>query len=275
MRLFELLARASANAVAICLMPDHFHVFGRVDVHEALGRSMQAFAQWRNHRRGEAGSVWERQPRVDFVRPGVKSRRVGRYVHLNPCRAGIVGSPLAWPLSTYRDLVGLSARPIRAASPAPEREHSYAKHDDRVSDRAGLPRGGRLSLAGERALSLIEAAVSEVLRLPVVALRGRGPARRLAICAAREHTRLSVTVIARHFGVSRQAVYGAPVADSRGVALVERVAGAARFPGLRVEDARLRRRSGPRESAIAAPRVPGGTAGSPEVEIADGRVARN
>jgi hypothetical protein len=34
-----------------------------------------------------------------------------RYVHLNPCRAGLVRDPLAWPWSTHRGVVGAEVDP--------------------------------------------------------------------------------------------------------------------------------------------------------------------
>ncbi len=239
LRLFGLMLRAGPNPIALCLMPDHLHMAHRADRRAEVGRAIRGYARWRNRCRGVESHLWRRQPAVQFVPPGVKQYRVARYIHLNPCRAGLISDPLAWPLSTYRDALGLSLRPARSVVQDPERLHTYVARDPHVTSDSDLPRGGLLLLEEEQALESIVAAVSELMRLPVEAVAQRGAARTLAFWAARAHTRIPEKQIARHFGVTRQAVYR--VANEPGVQseLVAQVARDPRFPGLRWRDSRL------------------------------------
>ncbi|MAE71281.1 MAG: hypothetical protein CME06_12545 [Gemmatimonadetes bacterium] len=124
LRLFEIMVRAGPNPVALCLMPDHLHMAHSADRRAAVGRAMRGHARWRNRCRSFEGSLWRRQLAVQFVPAGVKQRRLARYIHLNPCRAGLISDPLAWPLSTYRDALGFSLRPARSAAQDPERLHA-------------------------------------------------------------------------------------------------------------------------------------------------------
>ncbi|MCK6505946.1 hypothetical protein L6R53_21595 [Myxococcota bacterium] len=88
-------------------MPDHVHVVVGADAKGALIEAARAFARaraWRGHR----GPLWEEVPPAEPLVDRDKQRRTVRSVHLNPCRARLVDCPLAWPLSSYRDLLGLA-----------------------------------------------------------------------------------------------------------------------------------------------------------------------
>ena len=115
----------------------------------------------------------------------------------------------------------------------------YVAHDSHVSSDSDLPRGGLLPLENTHALESIVAAVSELMRVPVESVVQRGAARPLALWTARAHTHVPTSGIARHFGVTRQAVYR--VANEAGPRseMVSRMVGDPRFPGLRWRDPRL------------------------------------
>ncbi len=140
LELWHRLVRAAPGAIAICVMPDHIHVLHARDVTASLRAAMSAYARWRNARRGESGPVWQALPPPTTPTGKLKRWRDEKYVHKNPCRAALVRSPLAWPLSTYRDALGLSLLPVRRRAPRPHDYHQQTCRDDHVDD-PGLPVG--------------------------------------------------------------------------------------------------------------------------------------
>lgn len=95
-----------ASACAV-LMPDHVHLVHFGDpklMRVALVKLIAAFARFRGKVRG-----WN----VPAPEPIVQDKvwRQLRYVHLNPCRAGLASDPLSWPFSTHRDAIGATYNP--------------------------------------------------------------------------------------------------------------------------------------------------------------------
>src|SRR5687768_1602410 len=134
--LFDLLLERAPGADLV-VMPDHFHLLAERPV--VIAAAMSAFARWRNHARGTRGPVWEPAPEPTEPGDAKKQSRTRRYVYLNPCRAQLVTDPLAWPLSTYRDAVGLTVRPVRERVSDPARLHAYVAQDDTVAPGSLLP----------------------------------------------------------------------------------------------------------------------------------------
>ncbi len=139
LRLFNATLAAFPGLLGACVMPDHIHLLlGHGEGGRRLGALMSGYARFRNVRRGTLGvHIWQRAPPPEFVEPDKRMRNL-RYVHLNPCRKGLVQDPLAWPLSTHRDFVGLSARSELIVA-NPERLHAYISGDPSVD-----PAGTRL-----------------------------------------------------------------------------------------------------------------------------------
>src|SRR5687768_15753019 len=106
-------------------MPDHLHLLHEADVRDRLIHALVGYVQWVNHRRGDHGALLEPVPAAGAALEGDKRNRSVRYVHLNPCRARLVSDPLAWPLSTHRDAVGLSAFPVIGRQRDPYGFHRY------------------------------------------------------------------------------------------------------------------------------------------------------
>jgi hypothetical protein len=69
-------------------MPNHLHLAHALDLRRAVSRALADHAQWVNHGRGESGALWLPRPPPEPVEGRGKQRRVERYIHLNPCRAG-------------------------------------------------------------------------------------------------------------------------------------------------------------------------------------------
>lgn len=102
--------RQAPGVVAACLMPNHLHQIEATDDPRAsrirLARRLGAFARARGYAR-----LWERLPEPTPIADLKHLRRQVRYVHLNPCRAGLVGDPLCWRWSTHRGAIGAELEP--------------------------------------------------------------------------------------------------------------------------------------------------------------------
>jgi hypothetical protein len=230
---------ARVCVLSMVLMPDHLHL---ALPHEreiaALGRALRAYAIWRNRARGESGPVFERGNRVTPVRGRGHEARLLRYIHLNPCRKGLVPDPLAWPFSTHRDAVGLALPPIRTKVPSPDRFHAFVSGDPDVRPAGTALPSPIVADPGRESLVEIHAAVSSLTRTPASRLRQRGPARDLLLRAARALTTASTTAIGDAFGVDPATARRRRAVRDADVATVARVLGDPRFGPLRDGDLR-------------------------------------
>ncbi len=231
--LWQRLRQRLPVVLAACLMPDHVHLLLLEDERRRLGDAACAFAQWRNARRGERGRVFDYLPPSEEVSGGQKVRRSVRYVHLNPCRAGLVGDPLTWTWSTHRDALGLVASSWRRRAPDVVGFHRYVSSDQTVRvDGTELPSRAVVAPSGERGFRQVQAAVSEVLRVPWRVVAAKGPARRLVLSASRELGSWTAPQLALLAGVTPRAVRLATEQRDPRVRLVANVLGDARMPGL-------------------------------------------
>ena len=222
----------------LVLMPDHVHAAVESKTVDEFARAMQAYAQWRNHSRGERGPVW-RSSAVSPVRGRQHERRTRRYIHLNPTRKGLVRDPLAWPFSTHRDCVGLALPPIRRCVSDPERFHAQVSADPTVDPQGTeLPSPPDPDSLVQVSLDQVQAAVSSLTCTPESGLYRRGPARALVVHAARILTHHSSVEIAEMVGVSRWTVTRAPSQLDRSVRLVRTVLLDSRFALLHETDLR-------------------------------------
>ncbi len=228
--LWDALATRLPGIRAMCLMPDHVHVIHTDDVRVAMGRAMQGYARRRNAHRGVGGALSE-PVRGEALEDDQKVRRSIRYVHLNPCRAGIVADPLDWPWSTHRDAVGLTLDPVVRRARDVHEFHAYVSGDPTVNV-AGthLPVGNEPPTSD--ALGVVAQAVSEVCRVPMADLRARTPARRLFVRSARVHTAAPLDEIGAWCGITRQAAALVRAEATPEVRLVRRLFGDGRFGGL-------------------------------------------
>lgn len=153
--------------VAACLMPDHVHVVLAHGEATALSGLRSGYSRWRNRRRGDAGSAWEVPPPPEALPDALHRERTVRYVHLNPCRAGIVKDPLEWPWSTHRDAVGLALPPAVSPRRDPAAFHAHVSGDPSVAV-AGTPLPD--PRYGQATWEEVDDAVGAVFRLDRVSL---------------------------------------------------------------------------------------------------------
>jgi REP element-mobilizing transposase RayT len=224
---------------ALVLMPDHVHLQLTDAAQLApLAVALRSYARWRNGTRGESGPVWEYRASPTPIRGKEHVERTTRYLHLNPCRRGLVDDPLAWPFSTHRDAVGLALPAVRPPFPNPERFHAWVSGDPTVDPRGtSLPRAPN-AVPAMWSLQQVTAAVSALTRTPAPALRTRGPVRSLLISAAAWLAAVPDTTLAPFAGVDRTTVRRAAKRRDPRLAVVEQVIGDGRFALLREGDLR-------------------------------------
>lgn len=98
------------DALAASVLPNHLHLLlACVDPsaeRAKLARLAAAFSRHVGQKR-----VWLPVEAPRAVSDRAHLQRTVRYVHLNPCRSGLVDDPLEWPYSTHRGVVGAVADP--------------------------------------------------------------------------------------------------------------------------------------------------------------------
>jgi putative transposase len=225
--------------VTLTLMPDHLHALLKAIGLAHLAVAMRGHALWLNRTRGLEGAVWRHRDRPVELKDRKHARRSSRYSLLNPCRAGLVEDPLAWPFSTHRDAVGLAIPPARRRVSDPGDFHAYVSGDPSV-------RPGGTSLP-EPALGLeprparpseVITAVSALTRTPVDKLTEDEVARVLLARAARVLAGMKVKDVMDLAAMSRRSVQRLSQRRDADLLIVERVIGDPRFASLQPGDLR-------------------------------------
>ena len=96
---------------AYCLMPNHYHLVVRQREEGSIGvflkTTFNAFTQAVNKRFGLSGTLFQGQAKVKEIDSDQYCVKVIRYVHTNPCKAGLVVKAEDWPFSNYREWIGM------------------------------------------------------------------------------------------------------------------------------------------------------------------------
>ncbi|MCP3998512.1 MAG: addiction module toxin RelE [bacterium] len=100
---------------AYCLMNNHYHLLlqsldGRLS--SAMRHLNGSYGRWFNRRRDRVGHLFQGRFKASLIEAETYLLEVVRYIELNPCRAGLVDDPVAWPASSYRARVGLDEAPV-------------------------------------------------------------------------------------------------------------------------------------------------------------------
>ncbi len=186
------------RVLAVTVMPTHVHVVlaDRRDVGK-LGRALGAWARLRNHLRGGGGRAWRRARFVEEILDEGHLEKVLVYVHRNPVPEGLVRDPLEWPLSTYRDALGLTLRPLVPPLRDPSRHHALVSSGKKVV--GGIVPEGTPFPAGVRGevrfRDVVAATCAASGRLPGE-LRRPGPLRDLLVQLARARTDVPLARVA-------------------------------------------------------------------------------
>ena len=96
--------------LAYCLMPNHYHLLLRLNIHDLAG-AMQpmllSYTKSLNNRYGRTGSLFQGRFKAVLVEREAHWRYLTAYIHRNPVEAGLARSAQAWPYSSYREYLGL------------------------------------------------------------------------------------------------------------------------------------------------------------------------
>ena len=200
--------RSWPEAHACCFMGNHVHLLVDDDERRArrtLARLVAAVPGWTNPT-SPAPELVPDTPR--------KVLRMIRYIHLNPCRAGLVRDPLEWRWSTHRDVMGAIVDPwvtmdrlARWTSWSPDELHAYISADPSVAvDGTHMPTEAPRNDLPVRALG-------EIAKAAMMATRGAGPdlrrrtsTRRVFLHLAREQGWTSAGTLARACAMTRRGV---------------------------------------------------------------------
>jgi REP element-mobilizing transposase RayT len=110
----EALHRFDARALAWCLMPNHYHLVlqtRQANLSKVMRHINGVYTQRFNRRRDTVGHLFQGRFHAVLIEADSHLLEVGRYVELNPVRAGLVPLPAQWGWSSYRAHAGLSPAP--------------------------------------------------------------------------------------------------------------------------------------------------------------------
>ncbi len=96
----------TADVLAYCLMPNHYHFLLRLladELSDAMQSFSQSYAKAINLQRKRTGPLFQGRFQAIHVDEDVYLRHLTRYIHLNPVAAGLVPYPEDWTWSSYRE----------------------------------------------------------------------------------------------------------------------------------------------------------------------------
>ncbi|MCC7441083.1 MAG: hypothetical protein IT285_05600 [Bdellovibrionales bacterium] len=206
------LKRSFPGAPACVLMPDHAHLLAEGDPGQLRRRWARALssavrdASWR----------WEPFPLPAPIPNAQHLARQLRYLHLNPCRAGLCSDPLEWEWSTHRDWMGCvdpSWPEVERwgrilgwwGTGGPERMHRYVSSDPAVRVTGTPPISAGHAKVEECSVREVLRAVAASRRVTVDVAKMPRLDRRLVVKLAAECSGLRPVQIAARLGLTRQA----------------------------------------------------------------------
>jgi putative transposase len=113
--LFEqALLRFDAQALAYCLLPDHYHLLlftRRANLSPLMRHINGVYTQHHQRRHGTVGPLFQGRFHAVLVDRERYLLDACRYIDLNPVRMGLVREASEWPGSSFRALAGLEPAP--------------------------------------------------------------------------------------------------------------------------------------------------------------------
>ncbi len=102
--------KCGITVVAVCLMPNHFHLLVRIeeggDVSACMQRLCRTYSAIINKILNRSGTIFEGRFHMRHVATDQYFRALCRYIHLNPVQAGIVPRPELYEYSNYLECIG-------------------------------------------------------------------------------------------------------------------------------------------------------------------------
>jgi putative transposase len=115
----EVAHRFDLDILGYCLMTNHVHLLIRTPV-GGLSNAMKwlfgVYTMKFNHRHKRVGHLFQGRYKALLVDKDSYLLEVSRYIHLNPCRAGIVEHPEEYPWSSMRGIMQGFLKPISVLS---------------------------------------------------------------------------------------------------------------------------------------------------------------
>ena len=108
----------TADLVAYCLMPNHYHLLLHLKtdtLHKQMGPMLLAYTKAINKRFNRSGALFQGRFKGVWVDSDAYILELSRYIHRNPVQAGLVVHPQDWEFSSYGEYIGL--RKLRLVSP--------------------------------------------------------------------------------------------------------------------------------------------------------------
>jgi REP-associated tyrosine transposase len=112
----RLCPRYACEVHAYCLMTNHVHLLLTPAEPQACGFLMRdlgrCYVPYFNRRHGRTGTLWEGRFHSCVAESARYVLACHRYIELNPCRAGMVSGPDAYPWSSHACNIGMRADPL-------------------------------------------------------------------------------------------------------------------------------------------------------------------
>jgi len=94
-----------------CLMPNHYHLLVETPLgklHRFMQELIGEYSQFFNRRHERIGPLFQGRYKALLVERDSYASAVGRYIHLNPVKAGVVKRPEDFPWSSYRAYIRMT-----------------------------------------------------------------------------------------------------------------------------------------------------------------------
>jgi len=108
----RVLSRYDWRCLGYCLMVNHYHLLVqtlRPNLADGMRELNSVYAQHFNRRYDRCGHLFQARYAAVLVQRDQHLLETARYIALNPVRAGLCESPVEWPWSSHRAVLGMEA----------------------------------------------------------------------------------------------------------------------------------------------------------------------
>lgn len=105
----EAFAKYSFFCYAFCLMDNHYHLMVQTplaNISEGLHSLNSSYSNWFRSKHDLEGPLFQGRYKSLVIDTDTYALQLSAYIHLNPCRAGMVKQPEDYQWSSYRDYIG-------------------------------------------------------------------------------------------------------------------------------------------------------------------------